>query len=728
MRNPPELRRLECANHGRAQKRATLSEFKKLAALTSEIAVALTRSSDLRTSLQRCAEVLVRGLDAAFARIWALNDNEQVLQLEASAGLYTHINGPHSRVPVGQLKIGLIAQEGKPQFTNAVLGDPRVNDQEWARREGMVAFAGHPLICADRVVGVMALFSRRPLTRRVYRALAMVADSIAHRIAHGRSVEALRLSEERFALAVQGTDEGIWDWNIVTNEVYMAPRFKELLGYDVHELESHFATFESRLHAGDRERILRAVADHLQRRQPYRVEFRLRVKSGEFRWFHARGQALWDATGKATRMLGSITDITRRKVNEQRQAAVHQVTEILASTTEFTALMPRLLKAVGANLDWSVGMYWAVDRQADVLRCVEFWQAPSWSVPTLAQVSQAMTFPRGVGLPGRTWAGKRREWIEDVTQDANFPRAAAALQDNLHGAIAFPILIGDEVHGVMEFFNSAIQILDEALLQNLDDISQHITRYLDLQQSQEVVRQHQHELAIARGIQQHLFPAVMPILPGFEFAGASQPAHATGGDYFDFIPFPNGHLMLAIGDVSGHGLGAAMLMTEARAYLRALALTGMHIDTILNFANARLVEDTNDEFVTMFLGLLNPFGHSLIYHNAGHWPGYLFDAHGEVKNVLASSDLPLGIELQTYQRSSAALLTPGDLLLLVTDGVVDAFSPDGVAFGMANVLETVRAARALAPDAIIATLFAKVRQFAQQTLADDMTAIVVKVA
>jgi PAS domain S-box-containing protein len=287
VRNPAEPRRFNRVNNGRPKKSATLLELRKLASLASDVALALTRSSDLRTSLQRCAEALVRGLDAAFARIWTLNDNDNVLELEASAGLYTHLNGSHSRVPVGQLKIGLIAQEGKPHFTNTVLGDPRVNDQEWARREGMIAFAGHPLICANRVVGVMALFSRRPLTHRVCRALAMVADSIAHRIAHGRSIEALRLSEERFALAVQGTDEGIWDWNIATGDVYMAPRFKELLGYAEHELESHFATFESRLHPEDRERILQALGDHLERRRPYRVEFRLRAKTGEFRWFHA---------------------------------------------------------------------------------------------------------------------------------------------------------------------------------------------------------------------------------------------------------------------------------------------------------------------------------------------------------------------------------------------------------------------------------------------------------
>ena len=97
-------------------------------------------------------------LDAAFARIWTLGPQGDVLELQASAG---HLHPPgrcSSRVPVGKFKIGLIAEERKPHLTNQVIGDSRVHDQEWARREGMVAFAGHPLILGGEVCGVMALF------------------------------------------------------------------------------------------------------------------------------------------------------------------------------------------------------------------------------------------------------------------------------------------------------------------------------------------------------------------------------------------------------------------------------------------------------------------------------------------------------------------------------------------------------------------------------------------
>ena len=149
------------------------------AALRADVSAAVAESADLGTILDECAKAMVRHLDATFARVWLLDREEGVLVLRASAGLYTHLDGPHGRVPVGRFKIGLIAQERRPRLTNDVLGDPRIENKEWARREGMKAFAGYPLIVEDRLVGVVAMFARRPLAEDSLEALASVADTIA---------------------------------------------------------------------------------------------------------------------------------------------------------------------------------------------------------------------------------------------------------------------------------------------------------------------------------------------------------------------------------------------------------------------------------------------------------------------------------------------------------------------------------------------------------------------
>jgi signal transduction histidine kinase len=150
-----------------------------LAELMRDISLALIQSASLQEMVQQCAEALVSHFDAAFARIWTLSADSQILELQASAGMYTHLNGSHSRVPIGTLKIGMIASERLPHLSNAVIGDPRVSEQEWARKEGMVAFAGYPLLVSDRLVGVMALFARHTLSHSVLGAMASIANTIA---------------------------------------------------------------------------------------------------------------------------------------------------------------------------------------------------------------------------------------------------------------------------------------------------------------------------------------------------------------------------------------------------------------------------------------------------------------------------------------------------------------------------------------------------------------------
>jgi PAS domain S-box-containing protein len=152
------------------------------AAFRVDVSEAVTERATLPTILQRCTEAMVHHLHAAFARIWTLTPGEDVLVLQASAGKYTHLNGPHARIKLGHLKIGRIAQERLPHLTNDVLNDPHVNNKEWARAEGMISFAGYPLVVEDQVVGVMALFSQEPLMEDTLDALATVAHAIAQGI------------------------------------------------------------------------------------------------------------------------------------------------------------------------------------------------------------------------------------------------------------------------------------------------------------------------------------------------------------------------------------------------------------------------------------------------------------------------------------------------------------------------------------------------------------------
>jgi diguanylate cyclase (GGDEF)-like protein/PAS domain S-box-containing protein len=216
-----------------------LEERSCLATLNADVGLILTRGDALQDILQQCAEAMVRNLGVAFARIWTLNKEENVLELQSSAGIYTHLDGAHSRVPVGMHKLGLIARERKPHLTNAVLDDPLVHNQEWAKQMGMAAFAGYPLIVEDRLVGVMAVFSRKPLTEVTLKALTSVSDIIA------LGIERKRIEETRVMLSdiLETTTDFVGTASVHGDVFYVNKAGRKMLGIgeneDVKKLKIH---------------------------------------------------------------------------------------------------------------------------------------------------------------------------------------------------------------------------------------------------------------------------------------------------------------------------------------------------------------------------------------------------------------------------------------------------------------------------------------------------------
>ena len=191
---------LEVSMQDLAERMEQLDAAARRARFSGDIGEAITGGGELASMMQRCCEATVTHLDAAFARVWILAPSEQMLVLTASAGQYTHLDGPHGRVPIGQFKIGQIAAERRPHLTNAVIGDPRVSEQAWARREGMVAFAGYPLLVGEQLVGVMALFSRREFAEEDFAAFETASTAISVAISNARLLQSER-SARAFAEA-----------------------------------------------------------------------------------------------------------------------------------------------------------------------------------------------------------------------------------------------------------------------------------------------------------------------------------------------------------------------------------------------------------------------------------------------------------------------------------------------------------------------------------------------
>jgi PAS domain S-box-containing protein len=247
------------------------------------------------------------------------------------------------------------------------------------------------------------------------------------------------------------------------------------------------------------------------------------------------------------------------------------------------------------------------------------------------------------------------------------------------------------------------------------------------------------EFRVARRIQQKLFPSTIPKVPGmeigvatygFDIGGASFPAEAIGGDYYDFIALGDGSLGIAIGDVSGHGVGPALLMAEARALLRAFAQTHSDVSEILALINRVLVPDVDgDRFITLYLAKLDPRSRTIVYASAGHQTAFLIDSSGALKKSMPSTGIPLGIrEDVDFPASPPIPMQSGDLVLLVTDGVVEARAPDGTVFGSKRAVDLVRVYRKLTARRIVDNLYHAVRAFSRDLPQyDDITATVIKV-
>lgn len=546
----------------------------------------------------------------------------------------------------------------------------------------------------------------------------------------------LRTSQDDLKQTLHAAQIGAWSWNSLTDEVSWSPELEAIHGLAPGTFGGTFADFLATVRPEDRAMVLQSIQQAQQTGDAYEVQYCAPQADGRLLWMEGRGRALFDARGKPIGMRGTCMDITKRKAAEEKSRRVrnylcceHAIGRILAGAASLPDAAPQILETLCKTFDWDVGSLWLVDRQAMLLRCAEFWHAPEIGVAQFEEACRHMAFPSGVGLPGRVWSTGKRAWIRDVSLDANFPRATIAAREGLHGAAGFPIWNRQELLGVIEFFSREIGRPDEALLKMLASISNQMSQFAGRRRAEHSLLAREHEFSVARRIQQRLLPKAEPLLAGFDIAGGCQLAQETGGDFFDFLHLPDGRLAIAVGDASGHGIGAALLMADTCACLRTAALVHTEVEQILALINRRLARDTGgDVFVTMFLAGLDPARRELVYSSAGHLSGYVLDADGEIRHMLQSTGIPLAAEDEScFPRGSAATLEPGMLLLLTTDGLIEAFDETETMFGIERTLEIVRQHQQQPAHEIVASLWHNVNAFSSGPRRDDMTAVVVKV-
>ncbi len=332
-------------------------------------------------------------------------------------------------------------------------------------------------------------------------------------------------------------------------------------------------------------------------------------------------------------------------------------------------------------------------------------------------------------LLGRILHTGRPLLVNDVEEDSQLSELPLAA--GIRNLIAVPLQDGSRIIGVLIAFNKCgTQVFDSDDQRLLTIIASQSAQVLDRARLHELEIQSQHmheELRMAEKIQTRLLPAGPPEIAGYEVSGATVPAIEVGGDYFDFIPLPHGGWTLALGDVSGKGLPASLLMANLQATLRGQVLQGSTCEQCLSWCNRLLYLNTPPEkFATLFQGQLNPETHCFSYANAGHEHPFLISESGSIRRLKAGG-LPVGILEDFKFKQDEVELAPGDLLVMHSDGVTDMENVEGEPFGENRFKELLMGNLNMSADELVQTIIKTVQEFAGEAAPfDDLTVVVLK--
>jgi len=412
-------------------------------------------------------------------------------------GLITFMN------PVAQSLTGWMPEDvaGKPladvlHIIDEKNGNPVENPVSRVLREGAIAeLRNHSVLIAADGKGIPIDNSAAPIRddKGNLVGVILVFRDIAER---RRAEEALHDSEERYrtvaeaasdAIVTIDKDDKILFANRAAEEIFGYTR-AELLGQDLAILISedqhdvHGASLKRRLETGERRISWEGVELVGSRKNGETVP--LEISLGKF---VRNGEPFFT---------GILRDITDRKQAEKRQAAQYAVTRALAESDTLSEATPKILQAICESADWQIGTLWDIDRNVDLLRCVDVWHVAAVKVEEFEALTREMLFAPDVGLPGRVWSSRSPAWISDVTQEANFLRGKVAAKNNLHGAFGFPILSNNEFTGVIEFFSPQVRPPDEAFLQLMSALGSQIGQFLERKKTEEALRLSREQQAI----------------------------------------------------------------------------------------------------------------------------------------------------------------------------------------------------------------------------------------
>ena len=576
------------------------------------------------------------------------------------------------------------------------------------------------------------------------------------------STEALRLAEQKYRSIFEHATEGIFQTTPEGKYLSANPTLARIYGYATpDELIISLTNISRQLYIlpGRRDEFIRLMQTAGEVREFESQVFR---RDGSIIWISENARAVRDEiSGELLYYEGMVQDITARKLAEEaraqadaRKMAQYEVTRVLAQSSRLGEAARKIMESICECIGWDFGGLWSVDPTANALRCVDVWHAPELAAQEFVAMTRQLTFAPGIGLPGRVWASRKAFWIPDVVQDSNFPRAPIASKCALHAGFAFPIFLGNEVIGVMEFFSADISSPDEDLLSMFSALGTQIGQFIERERIADQLARYAEDLRsknaqleadidMARDVQQVFLKQKHPTFPRdaepgeswLRFCQCYKPAQQVGGDFFSVLPLSDTEVGVFICDVVGHGLRAALVTAIVRGLVEELtpiaADAGRFVTEINRGLLAIFRQTETPMMASAFYAVVNVAAGEMRYTHAGHPnPLHVRRSAGTVEPFPAIN--PHGPVLGVFENAEYATgkcaIAPGDLIILFTDGLFEVEIAKDDYYGEERLANAVRQRIGLSGEELFAQILTEIQEASvDKEFSDDVCLLGVEV-
>ncbi len=589
-----------------------------------------------------------------------------------------------------------------------------------------------PLISRDGTnIGLIQLADKvdgTPFDEADEAVLVQLAHMASAALEHVELVGRLEQTLTRLSMAFDATGSGTWDWDGATGAVSWSPTLERIYGYEPGTFPGTFEAYVAAVHPDDRDAVVARISRARETGERFTYTYRIVRPDGEVRWIEGAGMSVFDVNGDYTGMTGMCLDVTERRLAEERERRRQRVVETLHRVGQAITSRLRLDEIVQLVTDeateltpaaYGAFFYNEVDANGESLLLYTI------SGAELADF-EGFPNPRATEIFAPTFNGGPTVVSDDVTADPRFGRNAP-----YHGMppghlpvrsyLATPVVLSSgEVVGGLFFGHPDPGRFSEDDVWLVEGIASYAAIAIDN------ARLYEQSARTAAVLQASLLPPHLPRIDGVDLAARYDPGTTSvGGDFYDVFPLANDEWGVLIGDMCGQGTEAASLTALARHTGRTAAVLEDDSTAVLELLNQALLDHGDpDRFCTALYGKLCDGGDGMVLElvAAGHPAPLVRRADGSTSFVEASGTL-LGVLEDATFVTTEVRLRPGDLVVLYTDGVIEARAPDGEQFGEDRLVQVVAAGGGA--EQVASAIQQAVLDFRDTRRADDLAMLVI---